>query len=75
MKYSIDPNLEKFKDVYLNDIRRGWMNRAMRDARDYLDHIHKGNIPVVNREMDVFADYLRDTKRSLDANRKQQQRG
>lgn len=66
----LDPNLEKMKDYYINDIKRGWTTRAMQDARDYLSYIHNDNLISVNKEMDMFATYLRDVKKQLDQNKK-----
>lgn len=67
---SLDPNLEKMKNVYLNDIKRGWTTRAMHEARDYLSYIHNDNLLLINKEMDQFANYLRETKRQLDNQKK-----
>ncbi len=63
----LDPNLEKFKDVFLKDIKRGWTNRAMQQARDYLSYIHNDDVRKINYEMNMFADYLRDVKKQLDS--------
>ena len=66
----IDPNLVKMKDFYINDIARGWVNRVMKDARDYLSYMNNGDLDKVNKEMDSFAQYLRDTKRDMDSQRR-----
>ncbi len=66
----IDPNLVKMKDFYINDIARGWVNRVMRDARDYLSYMNNGDLDKVNKEMDTFAQYLRDSKKDMDSQRR-----
>lgn len=61
----LDPNLEKFRDVHIRDIKRGWLDRVMPQARDYLAYIHNDDLKKINQEMDNFANHLREYKKQF----------
>jgi hypothetical protein len=68
----MDPNLEKIKSVFMNDIRRGWYSRAVAQARDYLFNITNGDEKQVASELNDYVGHLKSTYQDEKLKRKQQ---
>ncbi len=57
----LDPNLEKFVNVNINDIKVGKLNTVIDQASDYLSNIT--NSYQANKELDYFIRYIREISR------------
>ena len=57
----LDPNLEKFIEANLSDIKRGQLSRSITHAEDYLFTIT--NSIQANKELDNFVRIIRGISR------------
>lgn len=55
----LDPNLEKIRDVHIKAIKRGWLNRALDEARDYLNYMLNEDQNLINTEMNSYIQHLK----------------
>lgn len=60
----MDPNLVKIKDTNAGNISKGKLGVPIRQAKDYLQYIHGFHEKNMNKELDIFANEVRELAKS-----------
>lgn len=55
----MDPNLEKIKNYYMEEIKRGKVGNVVKEVEDYLSYILGHNERQIRKELNSFARHVR----------------
>ena len=62
----IDPNLMKIANFHMYRIKRGKLARPIAEAKDYLEYLLGYDLEQINKELDVFIDFMQSLEINAD---------